>query len=162
MPIKYPIDDLLVQPAADDPVFTPRPPPTRDFNIPMECVGDVLMVWDFCCSYSKLLNLSPFSLDDFENALCHKDSNIVLIVEAQSALLRLLIKDNGDYFIALQKKKRKSKVEVMFFFKSSKLYFWFVMFVNFNGILSLNFQNSDLVLHLCYFASVSVLPPNGR
>ncbi|XP_024987112.1 DDT domain-containing protein DDB_G0282237 isoform X2 [Cynara cardunculus var. scolymus] len=113
VPIKYPIDDLLVQPAADDPVFIPRPPPTRDFNIPMECVGDVLMVWDFCCSYSKLLNLSPFSLDDFENALCHKDSNVVLIVESQSALLRLLIKDNGDYFIALQKKKRKPKITLV-------------------------------------------------
>ncbi|KAL4592256.1 hypothetical protein LXL04_005244 [Taraxacum kok-saghyz] len=31
---------------------------------------------------SKLLNLSPFSLDDFENAICHKESNILLIVES--------------------------------------------------------------------------------
>ncbi|KAL4590430.1 hypothetical protein LXL04_003359 [Taraxacum kok-saghyz] len=112
-PIKYPIDDLMVKPAADDPVFTPRPPPIREFNVPMECVGDLLMVWDFCSSYSKLLNLSPFSLDDFENAICHKESNILLIVESQSALLRLLIKDDGDYFIALQKKKRKSKISLV-------------------------------------------------
>lgn len=112
-PIKYPIDDLLVKPAADDPVFTSRPSLNREFNVPMECVGDLLMVWDFCCSYSKFLNLSPFSLDDFENALCHKDSNIALIVESLSALLRLLIKDDGDYFIALQKKKRKLKISLV-------------------------------------------------
>lgn len=110
MPIKYPIDDLLVRSAADDPVFTPRPPPIRVFNVPMDCVGDLLMVWDFCCSYSKLLNLSMFSLDDFENAICYKESNVVLIVESHSALLCLLMKDDGDYFIALQKKKRKPKV----------------------------------------------------
>ncbi|KAI3814354.1 hypothetical protein L1987_19107 [Smallanthus sonchifolius] len=113
VPIKYPIDDLLVRPAADDPVFVTRPPPTRDFKVPMECVGDLLMIWDFCCSYSKLLNLSPFSLDDFENAICSKDSNIVLIVESYSALFRLLIKDDGDYFIALQKKKRKLKISLI-------------------------------------------------
>ncbi|XP_076906960.1 uncharacterized protein LOC143563260 [Bidens hawaiensis] len=113
VPIKYPIDDLLVRPAADDPVFTTRPPPTRDFKVPMECVGDLLMTWDFCCSYSKLLNLLPFSLDDFENAICYKESNVVLIVESYSALLRLLIKDEGDYFIALQKKKRKLKISLV-------------------------------------------------
>ncbi|XP_071697927.1 uncharacterized protein [Rutidosis leptorrhynchoides] len=112
-PIKYPIDDLLVRPAADDPVFTPRPLPIRDFNVPMDCVGDVLMVWDFCSSYSKLLKLSMFSLDDFENALCYKESNAVLIVESHSALLRLLMKDDGDYFIALQKKKRKPKISLV-------------------------------------------------
>ncbi|KAL8199988.1 hypothetical protein R6Q57_011327 [Mikania cordata] len=113
LPIKYPIDDLLVRPAADDPVFVARPPPTRDFKVPIECVGDLLMIWDFCCCFSKLLNLSPFSLDDFENAICYKDSNIVLIVESYSALLRLLIKDDGDYFIALQKKKRKPKISLV-------------------------------------------------
>ncbi|GJZ83818.1 DDT domain-containing protein, partial [Tanacetum coccineum] len=113
VPIKYPIDDLKVKPAADDPVFTPRSPPTRNFNVPAECIGDALMVWDFCSSYSKLLNLSPFSLDDFENALCYKESNIVLIVESHAALLRLLIKDDGDYFIAIQKKKRKQKITLM-------------------------------------------------
>ncbi|KAK1439538.1 hypothetical protein QVD17_05358 [Tagetes erecta] len=113
VPIKYPIDDLMVRPAADDPIFVPRPPPTRDFKVPMECVGDLLMIWDFCSSYSKLLNLSPFSLDDFEKAICYKDSNIVLIVESYSALLRLLIKDDGDYFIALQKKKRKLKISLV-------------------------------------------------
>lgn len=108
---KYPIDDLLVHPTADDPVLAQRPSPSRDFNIPMDCIGDVLMVWDFCSCFSRLLHLWPFSLDDFENALCHKDSNVILIVESHSALLRLLMKDDREYLLATQKKKRKPKVE---------------------------------------------------
>ncbi|KAI8535401.1 hypothetical protein RHMOL_Rhmol10G0171000 [Rhododendron molle] len=112
-PVKYPIDDLLVEPASNDPVFTERPSPSRDFNVPMECVGDLLMTWDFYSSFCRLLNLWPFSLDDFENALCHKESNLILIVESHLAILRLLIKDNGDYTLAIQKKNRKPKITLI-------------------------------------------------
>lgn len=112
-PVKYPIDDLLVKPGPDDPLFTDRPSPSRDFNVPMDCIGDLLMVWDFCSSFSRVLNLWPFSLEDFENAICHKDSNLVLIVETHSALLRILIKDDGEYSLALQNKKRKSKISLI-------------------------------------------------
>ncbi|XP_026662028.2 DDT domain-containing protein DDB_G0282237-like isoform X2 [Phoenix dactylifera] len=109
-PVKYPIDDLLVQPGADDPVFTDRPTLSTDFCVPMDCLGDLLMVWDFCSSFNRLLHLWPFSLDDFENAICHKDSNLMLIVELHSAIIRLLIKDESDYFMAIQNKKRKLKI----------------------------------------------------
>ncbi|EOX94059.1 DDT domain-containing protein, putative isoform 3 [Theobroma cacao] len=112
-PVKYPIDDLLVQPGPDDPLFTDRPSPSRDFNVPIDCTGDLLMVWDFCSSFSRLLHLWPFSLEDFENAICHKDSNLVLIAETHSALLRLLIKDDGEYSFALQKRKRKPKISLI-------------------------------------------------
>ncbi|KAI5335833.1 hypothetical protein L3X38_025967 [Prunus dulcis] len=112
-PIKYPIDDQLVQPDADDPVFTDRPSPSRDFNVPMECVGDLLMVWDFCSSFGRLLHLWPFSLEDFENAICHKKGNLVLLVETHSALLRLLIKDNGEYFSAVRERNRKLKITLI-------------------------------------------------
>ncbi|XP_015879710.2 uncharacterized protein LOC107415821 [Ziziphus jujuba] len=112
-PIKYPVDDLLVKPGADDPVFTDRPSPSRDFNVPMECVGDLLMVWDFCSSFGRLLHLSPYSLEDFENALFHKEGNVILLVETHSALLRLLIKDNGKYFLAVQKRNRKLKITLI-------------------------------------------------
>lgn len=104
--MKYPIDDLLVQPAADDPVFTDRPSPSRDFNVPMDCVGDLLMIWDFCSSFSKLLHLYPFSLEDIENSICHKDSNLALIMELHSALLRLLMKD-GENLLPTKNKTRK-------------------------------------------------------
>lgn len=112
VPVKYPIDDLLVKPAADDPVLSKRCPTSTDFKVPLYSVGDLLMVWDFCMSFGRLLCLSPFSLSDLENAICHKESN-VLIVEIHTALFHFLIKDEGDYFTILQNKKRKSKVSVL-------------------------------------------------
>ncbi|KAM0940236.1 putative transcription factor & chromatin remodeling DDT family [Dioscorea sansibarensis] len=112
-PIKYPIDDLLVQPASDDPIFADRPPLCTEFKMPMDCVGDLLMIWNFCTSFSRLLNLWPFSLEDFANSICHKESDLALIVETHSALLRLLIKDGSNYFMAIQKKKRKTKITLV-------------------------------------------------
>ncbi|XP_066345771.1 uncharacterized protein [Miscanthus floridulus] len=108
--VKYPIDDLLVKPAADDPILSNRPPLSKDFRVPLDSVGDLLMVWDFCLSFGRLLCLSPFSLSDLENAICTKESNLVLVVEIHSALLRLLIKYEGEYFTILQKKKKILKV----------------------------------------------------
>ncbi|CAI8619242.1 unnamed protein product [Vicia faba] len=75
IPIKYPIDDLLVKPSPDDPVFT--------------------------------LHLWPYSLEDFENAICHKDSNVVLLVESHAALFRVLIKDDGEYTSVVEKRNVK-------------------------------------------------------
>lgn len=111
--IKYPIDDLLLQPLDSDIQLTERPSLHRDFNVPMGCVGDLLMVWDFCISFGKLLHLSPFSLDDFENAISYKESNVVLVMEYHAALLQLLIKDGGEYLTAIQKKKRKLKITLI-------------------------------------------------
>jgi len=71
--------------------------------------GDLLMVWDFCLSFGRVLNLSPFLLTDMENAICHKESN-VLVVEIHASMFHMLIKDKGDYFTVLQNKKRKLKV----------------------------------------------------
>lgn len=108
-----------MQPGADDPVFTNRPSPSRDFTIQMDCVGDLLMVWDFCSSFGRLLYLWPFSFEDFEKAICHKDSNLALIVETHAALLRLLIEDEGEFYIMFQQKKRKSKVNDLCYAKIS-------------------------------------------
>ncbi|KAM0049634.1 putative transcription factor & chromatin remodeling DDT family [Helianthus debilis subsp. tardiflorus] len=43
-------------------------------------------------SYLKKIKMVRLSLDDFENAICYKDNNVVLIVESYSALLRLLLR----------------------------------------------------------------------
>ncbi|KAK1367067.1 DDT domain-containing protein [Heracleum sosnowskyi] len=110
---KYPIDDLLVHPAADDPDLAQRPSPSRNFNIPMDCIGDFLMVWDFCCSFGRLLQLSPFSLNDFENALRHKESYVALIVETHAAFLSLLINDDGEYRSVTQRNKRKPQITLI-------------------------------------------------
>ncbi|XP_020573624.1 DDT domain-containing protein DDB_G0282237 isoform X2 [Phalaenopsis equestris] len=111
-PIIYPIDDLLVKPSADDPNFTDRPLPSTDFNVPMDCVGDLLMFWNFFTSFGRFLHLWPFSLEDFENAICHKHSEVMLILESHSAILKLLIKDGGDYYVAIQNKRKKLKVKL--------------------------------------------------
>ncbi|XP_021733313.1 DDT domain-containing protein DDB_G0282237-like isoform X1 [Chenopodium quinoa] len=111
--IKYPIDDQLVEPGADDPIFTDRPTPSRDFTIQMDSVGDLLLVWDFCSSFSRLLYLWPFSFEDFEKAICHKDSNLTLVVETHASLLRLLMNDEGLYYIVIQRKKRKPKITLI-------------------------------------------------
>lgn len=110
MPVKYPIDDLLVKPTADDPILPKRPPLSRAFRVPLDSVGDLLMVWEFCLSFGGLLCLSPFSLSDLENAICNKESNLVLVVEIHAALLHLLIRDEGEYFTCLLNKKKKLKV----------------------------------------------------
>lgn len=110
-PIKYPIDDLLLRPDADDSALFKRPPLTTDFRVPICSVGDLLMVWDFCSSFGRTLNLSPFPLTDLENAICHKENN-VLLVEIHAAMFFLLIKDKGDYFTAVKNKDRKLKVNL--------------------------------------------------
>ncbi|CAH9109922.1 unnamed protein product [Cuscuta europaea] len=111
--IKYPIDDLLVQPSDSDKKLTERPCLQRDFNVSMHCVGDLLMVWDFGITFGKLLHLSPFSLEDFENAICHKDSNVVLIMEYHAALIRFLIEDSGVYLTDTPNRKHKPKITLI-------------------------------------------------
>ncbi|OIV89821.1 hypothetical protein TanjilG_29913 [Lupinus angustifolius] len=112
-PIRYPIDDLLVKPGLDDPVFTARPSPSRDFNVSMDCVGDLLMIWDFCSSFAKLLNLWAYSLEDFENAINHRGSNVVLLVESHAALIRVLINDDGEYSTTIEKRRLKHKITMI-------------------------------------------------
>ncbi|KAF0893176.1 hypothetical protein E2562_023199 [Oryza meyeriana var. granulata] len=108
-----PIDDLLLKPAADDPSLSKKRPLSTYFKVPVDSVGDLLMVWDFCMSYGRILCLSPFSLLDLENAICHKESNLVLLVEIHAALFHLLIKDRGGYFMFLQNKRKKLKVTLV-------------------------------------------------
>ncbi|KAJ0266073.1 Uncharacterized protein HA466_0001320 [Hirschfeldia incana] len=112
-PINYPIEDLLLPSEPDDSNITQRPSPSRDFNVPMDCVGDLLMVWDFCSSYGRQLHLWRFALEDFENAICHKEGNLVLIMEVHACLFRFLINEGDDTFKALKRRSRKSKITLI-------------------------------------------------
>ncbi|KAG5004129.1 hypothetical protein JHK86_028268 [Glycine max] len=61
-------------------------------------------------SFGKLLRLSPYSLKDFENAISHKESNVVLLVESHVVLLLVLIKGDDEYSAAvLEKIQKKSE-----------------------------------------------------
>jgi hypothetical protein len=82
-------------------------------GIPIHCIPDMLMVWDFLCTFCRTLSLEPIELDDFASALSYRpmtelnssqcvddqqqlppQSNIpVYLSECHIALLRLLMKD---------------------------------------------------------------------
>lgn len=110
-PIKYPIEDSLVQPGPDDPAFTERPCEATDFLTPMDCVGDILMVWDFCTSFGKALHLWPFSLEDFEKAIEYTEGDVMLLAETHYALLRIVAKDSSAYQDLIQKRKSKLSIQ---------------------------------------------------
>ncbi|XP_009122481.1 DDT domain-containing protein DDB_G0282237 [Brassica rapa] len=112
-PISYPIEDSLLPLEPDDANITQRPSPSRDFSVPMDCVGDLLMVWDFCSSFGRQLHLWRFSLEDLENAVCHKESNLVIIMEVHACLFRFLINEGDDTFKALKRRSRKSKITMI-------------------------------------------------
>ncbi|KAI8083615.1 ATP-utilizing chromatin assembly and remodelling N-terminal-domain-containing protein [Thamnidium elegans] len=114
--LKYPMEDLNVpiyrrDPSGSGPIIdmTPgteghntvplnptggmptRPEPNRHSTVPDECYGSFLMVWSFLGVFSQPLKLSPFGLDDFENAL-HHNSHTTLLIESNIALLNAIIK----------------------------------------------------------------------
>ncbi|XP_024363483.1 uncharacterized protein [Physcomitrium patens] len=109
-PIRYPIEDTQVKPAASDPPLSDRPVPATDFLVPVECTGNMLMVWDFCCLFGKALLLSPFSLEDFEKSLDYREGEAPLLLEMVHALLRAALTDPAlrDEFLH----KRKKRIEV--------------------------------------------------
>ncbi|CEP08391.1 hypothetical protein [Parasitella parasitica] len=113
--LKYPVEDLNVPSYRRDPNgngpltdMTPgtkgatslalnptggmplRPAPNYQSTVPTECIGSFLMVWSFLGNFSQPLKLSPFSLDDFENALRY-DSATTILTESNIALLNAVI-----------------------------------------------------------------------
>lgn len=82
-------------------------------GIPTHCVPDMLMVWDFLCTFCRTLSLEPIELDDFASALSFQpesreensqstdemgqssssSSVPVYLSESHIALLRLLLQD---------------------------------------------------------------------
>jgi len=87
-------------------------------GIPTHCIPDMLMVWDFLCTFCRTLSLQPIELDDFAAALSFRpvsevkstkppeeqqqlppQSHIpVYLSECHIALLRMLIKDPTSDF----------------------------------------------------------------
>lgn len=107
--IEYPIEDLMVKSSPEDPAFTTRPLPSDKFHIPSENIGNLLLVWDFLSCFSKLLRLSPFSVDEFESAIAYEGASD-LINEAHFCLLTLLINDHGEYYNLIQETKREEVI----------------------------------------------------
>lgn len=110
--IKYPIDgqllgvivgpplipDLLVQYSDYDASHDkPRVRPSLNLSLPFgEHFEKFLMSWSFLNVMGKPLGLSPFTLDDYEQALYHNDpyqSTSTLMSEIHSSLINILISD---------------------------------------------------------------------
>lgn len=78
-------------------------------GLPTHCIPDLLLVWDFLCTFSRTLSLEPIDLDDFAAALTFRPSAAkssdeeqhlplqsqipVYLSECHIALLRLLVND---------------------------------------------------------------------
>ena len=119
---KYPVDDdILVllhgdnKKASSTPAVTPltcpaaRLPDIDGFpGLPEYCIPDVIMVWDFLCTFNRALNLNPIQLDDFVAALTYRPVEAemegdglnpatpqppVYLAEAHLGLLKLVLQD---------------------------------------------------------------------
>ncbi|XP_024538451.1 bromodomain adjacent to zinc finger domain protein 1A [Selaginella moellendorffii] len=101
------MDDNLLEPNPDDPPLPERPVPSTDFPLEAECIGATLMVWDFCNSFSTLLQLSQFSLYDLEKALLYTDGESSLLSEAYFAVFRVVLGEQGVKQRLAQRRKRK-------------------------------------------------------
>ncbi|WVQ76071.1 hypothetical protein IAR50_005708 [Cryptococcus sp. DSM 104548] len=95
---KFPNEDYLVDLWEEREVKL-RPVPNK--NLPFAGHFDkFLMSWSFLNVMGTPLNLSPFTIDEFERALHHTDAPPpTLLVEIHACLLNLLVKDRlaGNY-----------------------------------------------------------------
>ncbi|KAJ1923784.1 hypothetical protein IWQ60_005649 [Tieghemiomyces parasiticus] len=87
------------------------PVPCFDYIVPMRDVERLISTWSFLNVYSKPLYLSPFSLDDFEQALVHHAEDhggepCSLLIETFCACLSVLIDD----YLAMASGKNKALV----------------------------------------------------
>jgi hypothetical protein len=118
---RYPIDDDLLmeeeaaKASSSAALITPTTCPAARIpdidafqGLPKHCIPDVLMTWDFLCTFSRALSLNPIDLDDFVSALTYTPvaSNgsfdpathvpPVYVAEAHLALLKLLLQDRSS------------------------------------------------------------------
>jgi len=75
-------------------------------GIPQHCTPEVLMTWDFLCTFERALSLTPIALDDFASALVYTPPEgqlgddvlapPVYLAEAHLGLLKLLFEDRSS------------------------------------------------------------------
>jgi predicted metal-binding transcription factor (methanogenesis marker protein 9) len=113
----YPVEDLVLQEEDEKTnnnhkvIRTPRNcasarmPDIVGFpTVPQHCIPDLLMVWDFMCTFTRAVAVHPIGLDDFVQALTYQppkelaetdafSTPPVYIAEAHLGLLKLLLFD---------------------------------------------------------------------
>lgn len=105
------MEDTLVEQGPNDAILPDRPKPSTNFIVPMESFGILLMVWDFCSSFGRLLHLSPFSLEEFEEAITWEGASN-LIAETHCAILSLLVKDGKQFYDLIRQKNKEDMVRL--------------------------------------------------
>ncbi|CAO3677569.1 unnamed protein product [Umbelopsis ramanniana] len=116
MSLKYPIEDLdlpvyrrpdlekpdvTLQAKAGRKITDPlgnhglRPVASDELGVPEKQFTSFLLIWNFLTTFSKPLHLTPFSIDDFEQALHYTSATPAshLIIEAHVALLNTIIRE---------------------------------------------------------------------
>ena len=107
--IKYPIDDLDDRLAFDG---ASRPRLKEEISIDNVFLGDVASSWTFFNVFGGPLQLDPFTLDDYIDALHYTenaDFPCELIVEIHSALLKALVTENEPECLVALPKTREEK-----------------------------------------------------
>ena len=114
---RYPVEDLILQEEEESNnsgsiiKITPetcagaRIPDVMGFpTVPQHCIPDLLMAWDFLCTFTRAVAVNPIGLDDFVQAITYQppgklaetdafSTPPVYIAEAHIGLLKLLIAD---------------------------------------------------------------------
>lgn len=86
-------------------------------------INDVISCWDFLNLFKKELALTSFSLDEFLEVLCHRNSSSVILSEIFCAPLRMILTDNltvNRLSVALPKKMNFSLQPKILSFLSTK------------------------------------------
>ncbi|GLE05885.1 hypothetical protein PINS_up015066 [Pythium insidiosum] len=77
-------------------VLEDRPPPLLcALPVPESMIGKVLAIWDCLSSFSSVLQLASFSLDQFAAALSHSEHS-QLITEVHMCILELILEDREE------------------------------------------------------------------
>ncbi|EST08685.1 DDT domain protein [Kalmanozyma brasiliensis GHG001] len=112
--IKYPIEDLELDPITKRELMfkmvgelerrKERPLPARGdlaLTMPKELFETFLGTYFFLISKGKPLLLSPFTMDDYEQALQHRfsDPTCTLINEIHRTLINLIVRDGGSSLV---------------------------------------------------------------
>ncbi|KAJ9475362.1 Imitation switch two complex protein 1 [Pseudozyma hubeiensis] len=113
--LKYPIEDLELDPITKRELMfkmpnelerrKERPLPARGEHalpVPKELFEAFLGTYFFLISKGKPLLLSPFTMDDYEQALRHSlsDPSCTLINEIHRTLINLIVRDGGSSLVA--------------------------------------------------------------
>ncbi|KAI9020042.1 ATP-utilizing chromatin assembly and remodelling N-terminal-domain-containing protein [Phycomyces nitens] len=74
-----------------------RPTPHMESVLPTELVEQSLILWSFLNVFSDPLELSPFSVDDFERALIQTNSvKSTVMIECNACLLNVIIRERKE------------------------------------------------------------------